>query len=132
MLRAIALAPLALLAIAAAPAAKAPAVDPRLKAEFAASDTDGNGKLSQAEVRARVARMDAGKSRLTAEQASALADRLFAAADANHDGGVTPAEMQAAFRATARRYDTNGDGTVSIAERKAARAAITAEARGGR
>ena len=124
MNRYLSLLPLALLATAASAADKAPPVDSRLKAEFAASDTDKNGKLSRAEIRARVGRMDAGRTRLSPEQAQTLADRLFTLADRNRDGGITPTEMQGMFQAMAQRYDTNHDGTVSIAERKAARAAV--------
>ena len=120
------------LALLAAPATahKAPAVDPRLKAEFDATDTDRDGTLSRAEIRARVARMDAGKTQLSQAQATSYADRLFTLADANKDEKLTPAEMQALFRAMAMRYDTNHDGVVSLAERQAARRAVTAEAKG--
>ena len=109
---------------------KAAAVDPRLMAEFKASDTNGDGVLDRREVDARVQRMAAGSKRLTPAQADKLTDRYFAMTDANGNGKVTPAEMQAAFRAMASRYDTNGDGVVSLAERAAARATMEAEAKG--
>ncbi|SFP78386.1 EF-hand domain-containing protein [Sphingomonas rubra] len=110
--------------------AKAAAVDPRLMAEFKASDTNKDGVLDRQEVDARVKRMAAGSKRLTPAQADKLTDRYFTLADANRNGKITPVEMQALLRAVASRYDTNGDGTVSLAERAAARAAIAAEAKG--
>lgn len=106
------------------------AVDPRLLAEFRASDTNGDGVLDRPEVDARVKRMAAGSKRLTPAQADKLTDRYFALTDADRDGRITPVEMQAAFRAVASRYDTNGDGVVSLAERAAARQAIEAEGKG--
>ena len=109
---------------------KAAAVDPRLTAEFKASDTNGDGVLDRREVDARVQRMAAGSKRLTPAQADKLTDRYFAMTDANGNGKITPAEMQTALRAMAIRYDTNGDGVVSLAERAAARAAMEAEAKG--
>ncbi len=110
----------------AAPAA----VDPRLMAEFKASDTNKDGVLDRQEVDVRVKRMAAGSKRLTPAQADTLTARYFALTDADKNGKVTPAEMQRAFRAVANRYDANGDGTISLAERAAARAAIAAEAKG--
>lgn len=133
MLRPLILTALALTALVPAVATaadRAPAIDPRLQAEFRASDTNNNGTLSRAEMRVRVSHMNTSRTGLTPAQATTLADRLFTQADRDGDGGVSPAEMQAAFRATARRYDTNGDGVVSLAERQAARAAITAESKG--
>lgn len=97
------------------------AVSPRVKAEFAASDTNKDGFLSRAEVQARVRRMDVGASRMSPDQVQMLAAAWFAKADANGDAKVSPAEMQRLLGAIARRYDTNGDGTVSVAERAAAR-----------
>lgn len=117
-------------ATTAAAAEKASAIEPHLRSEFDLTDTNHNGVLSEAEVRARIARMGAGAARLTPAQASTFAHRLFARADADRNGGVTPAEFQTAFRATARRYDTNGDGVVSVAERERARAALSSAASG--
>lgn len=121
--------PLLLLAtpVLAQPAKKpalAATVDPRLKAEFAKSDTNKDGVLSRAEVDARIERMNVGKTKVPPERSRMLAAVWFARADANKDGKVTPFEMQKLFRAMAQKYDTNGDGVVSIEERAAARAAI--------
>lgn len=114
---------------ATAKATKAAAIDPRLLAEFKASDANRDGVLDRQEVDARVKRMAAGSKRLTPDQADKLTDRYFAMTDANGNGKITPAEMQAALRAVASRYDTNHDGVVSLAERAAARQAIEAEAK---
>ena len=105
----------------------AAAISPRVAAEFKASDTNGDGVLTRAEVQARVARMDAGRARLTPAKAQMLASAWFGSADANRDGKVTPAEMQGLLVAMARRYDSNGDGVVSVSERQAARAATLKE-----
>ena len=71
-----------------------------------------------------VARMDVGKTQMPAAKAKAMADAWFNTADANHDGKVSPAEMQGLFRAIASRYDLNHDGVISLDERAAARAAV--------
>jgi len=118
--------PLALLPLllAAAPAIAADKVDPKIRAEFDRSDLNHDGVLSRAEVEARVDRMDVGKTKMPAAKAKAIAGAFFTTADANHDGKVTPGEMQGLFRALASRYDTNHDGVVSLDERAAARAAV--------
>lgn len=105
----------------------AAAVSPRVAAEFKASDANGDGALSRAEVLARVKRMDVGSTRMSPEQVEMLASAWFARTDANRDGKVTPAEMQRLLTAIARRYDANGDGVVSVSEREAARAATLNE-----
>jgi len=117
----LALLPLFLLAT---PALAADKVDPKLRAEFDKSDLNHDGFLSRAEVMARVNRMDVGKQKMPAGKAQAIAGAFFNTADANHDGKVSPVEMQGLFRALASRYDTNHDGVVSLEERAAARAAV--------
>ncbi|MCI1141534.1 EF-hand domain-containing protein [Sphingomonas sp. WKB10] len=99
-------------------------IDPRIKADFDKTDTNHDGFISRAEVDARVARMDVGKTQMPAAKAKAMADAWFNTADANHDGKVSPAEMQGLFRAIASRYDLNHDGVISLDERAAARAAV--------
>ena len=108
------------------------AVSPRVAAEFKASDTNRDGFLSRAEVGARTGRMDVGATKMSPQQVAMLTDTLFARADANRDGKLSASEMQRMLTATARRYDTNGDGVVSIAEREAARAATLNEVRAAR
>ncbi|MGP7796313.1 EF-hand domain-containing protein [Sphingomonas sp. CLY1604] len=117
----LALLPLFLLAT---PALAADKVDPKLRAEFDKSDLNHDGFLSRAEVEARVDRMDVGKQKMAPGKAKAIAGAFFNTADANHDGKVSPVEMQGLFRALASRYDTNHDGVVSLEERAAARAAV--------
>lgn len=116
-----------------APGAKTvAAVSPRVKAEFAASDTNKDGFLSRAEVQARVQRMDVGATRMSTDKVQMLASAWFTQADGNGDGKVSPAEMQRLLRAIAGRYDTNGDGVVSVAERQAARRQTLSEVGAGR
>ena len=122
--------PVALLlaALPALAAATPAAIDPKLKAEFAASDTNKDGWLSRKEVVARTVRMRVKGGPTSPEQMKALGELWFARADANHDNKVTPAEMQGAFIAAFNRYDTNHDGRISEAERMAAKAHAAAEA----
>jgi len=116
-----------LLLLSAAPAA-AQAIDPKIRAEFDKTDANHDGVLTRAEIDARVARMDVGKTKMPPGKAKQISGAWFMTADANHDGKVTPAEMQGLFRALASRYDTNHDGVVSIEERAAARAAVAGPA----
>ena len=81
---------------------------------FKMMDTDGDGKISRAEH-------------------AAAAQQMFAQCDANHDGVVTAAEMDAAMalkgdkptkhdKTSAEKIqviDQNGDGQLTIAEHKA-------------
>ncbi|MCP3735069.1 EF-hand domain-containing protein [Sphingomonas sp. RP10(2022)] len=126
--RSLSLLPLLLLAT---PALAADKVDPKIKADFDKTDTNHDGFLTRAEVDARVARMDVGKAKMPAGKAKAIAGAWFNTADANHDGKVSPAEMQGLFRALASRYDTNHDGVISLDERAAARAAVLGGAGAG-
>lgn len=84
-------------------------------ARFAATDTDGNGALSRAEIEARMlANQD--------ERRVKFLDRMFDRRDANADGQLTLDEM--ASDRTARmfeRADENGDGQISRAEYDAAK-----------
>ena len=141
MLRSLLLAAVALVAIqspalaqnkpATKPGAKTvAAVSPRVAAEFKASDTNKDGFLSRAEIQARVRRMDVGKTKMSPGQVEMLSQSLFARADINKDNKLSPPEMQRSLVAMARRYDTNGDGVVSMAERQAARSATLAEVQG--
>jgi hypothetical protein len=96
--------------------------DPRVAAEFKARDLNHDGVLSRAEVAASIARMQAGKSQMGADQTQALTDLFFLHADANDDGKITLPEMQGLMVAVAARADTNHDGVVSVAEQRAAQA----------
>ena len=102
-----------------------------LDAEFAASDTNRDGVLTRAEIDARTARMHVAGGRVAPADVKRLGDIWFARADANGDARITKAEMATMMAALASRYDTNHDGTVSVAERKAARAAAMAELQAG-
>lgn len=114
----------------ATPSLAADRIDPKIRAEFDKTDANKDGVLTRAEIDARVARMDVGKAKMPPGKAKAISGAWFNTADANHDGKVTPNEMQGLFRALASRYDTNHDGVVSLDERAAARAAVIAPAAG--
>lgn len=108
-----------------------------------AADTDGNGELTLAEVRAhaaqRFARMDAnGDGKIDAADREARHAEHFAKVDTDGDGELSPAEMKAAREARmekraermedrrARRFerlDSDNSGGVSEAELRAAREA---------
>ncbi len=79
--------------------------------EFAASDTNHDGALSRAEVKARIIQMGTGAKKIDPVHADRLAGLWFDRADANKDGKVTQKEAQALLAATFDRYE---------AERKAA------------
>jgi Ca2+-binding EF-hand superfamily protein len=114
----------------ATPSLAADKIDPKIRAEFDKTDANKDGVLTRAEIDARVARMDVGKAKMAPGKAKAISGAWFNTADANHDGKVTPNEMQGLFRALASRYDTNHDGVVSLDERAAARAAVVGPAAG--
>jgi len=92
--------------------------------QFNAMDKDHNGLVTREEMRA------AGKERMDARAAE-----RFKKLDANGDGGVTQAEIDAARqKGEAERFkklDTNGDGKLSQAEMDAGRKAMM-ERRPGR
>lgn len=96
----------------------------KFKAEFAASDTNKDGVLTEAEVQARIQRMRAGKTKTDPVHAKRLAGLWFANADANKDGKVTEAEGQALLIATMNRYDANRDGKIGTGEKAQAKKAI--------
>ncbi|KQM64172.1 hypothetical protein ASE75_09205 [Sphingomonas sp. Leaf17] len=96
----------------------------KFRAEFAASDTNKDGLLTQAEVQARIQRMRAGKTKTDPVHAKRLAGLWFSNADANKDGKVTEAEGQALLVATMDRYDANRDGKVGTGEKAQAKKAI--------
>ena len=73
-----------------------------------AADTDGDGKVSRAEVTA-TARNGRDPS------------RRFDAMDGDHDGYLEPAEIQAALTRRFHRFDRDGDGLLTPDERMAGR-----------
>lgn len=84
----------------------------RLQAEFGRLDTNKDGQLSQAEFLG------------AAPQPAALVANMgktIAALDKNKDGKVTADEFRAPQMAVFDRLDTNKDGSLSLAERQAAR-----------
>ena len=130
MNRALILAALTLPALALTQVAPAAAQETRksaetkLDGEFAASDTNHDGFLSQAEVLARMSNMKvAGGKKLDPAQAKKIAALFMARADTNKDGKVSEAESQALMTKVFSRYDLNHDGRVDGQEAAAARAA---------
>ncbi|MBB3880962.1 EF-hand domain-containing protein [Sphingomonas pseudosanguinis] len=73
--------------------------------EFKARDTNKDGALFKAEVKAAILRMGAGKQKIDAVHAQRLADLWFEKADANKDGKVTEAEAQALLSRTFDEYE---------------------------
>lgn len=64
-----------------------------------------------------------GKDGMMRGDRAARAQQRFEAADADKDGRLTPAEMQAAREARFAKADANGDGELSLEELDAARKA---------
>lgn len=93
-------------------------------------DTNGDGRITQAEidaaVNARFARFDANKDgRLSLDEFQALwADltrpamvRAFQFMDPDGDASVTKAEVDERFGRLVQRFDRNGDGALSLDDR---------------
>jgi hypothetical protein len=113
---------------------------------FTKMDADKNGSISRAEFDAHHQNMtsggmapppmaghggmkrkhmghgEGGKGRM-----GRMEDRLFGMADANKDGIVTEAEATQAALARFDKVDTDKDGSINDAERKAAREMMRAE-----
>jgi len=94
------------------------------------ADTNGDGKISQAEFTAmmdqRFARLDKnGDGFITADELGDMAGRGpgggVMAADADHDGKVSHAEYNAQAAARFARFDANHDGQITPDEMNAAR-----------
>ena len=79
---------------------------------FARLDLDGDGRVTQDELSAAETAAPAGGNATAARQG----DSGFARADANRDGVVTRAEMQAQTRERFKRLDANKDGVVTREE----------------
>ncbi|WP_343526224.1 EF-hand domain-containing protein [Sphingomonas sp.] len=73
--------------------------------EFKARDTNHDGVLTKAEVKAAIMRMGNGQKQIDAVHAGRLADLWFAKADANQDGKVTEKEAQALLSRTFDEYE---------------------------
>lgn len=85
----------------------------RQTARLMAADTDGDGRISRAEM-AALATMGAGKG-------GQDPSRRFDAMDTNHDGYLDKDEIRAAFEKRFHRMDLNGDGILTPEERMAGR-----------
>jgi Ca2+-binding EF-hand superfamily protein len=125
------LVPLALLALATPALAQETRASAKAKlaGEFEASDRNGDGFLSPAEVEARMRRMKVASGKtLDATHAKRVAALFIARADRNKDGKISAAESQALMGAVFNRYDLNRDGKVDGEEAAKARAATGAVA----
>ena len=87
------------------------AIQQQVTQEFTRLDTDKNGQLSQAEFRAA-----ARPVKIDPKAATEAMNNL----DANKDGKISAEEYRRPILAQFDRFDTNKDGTLSEAERKAA------------
>ncbi|WP_206241245.1 EF-hand domain-containing protein [Novosphingobium terrae] len=82
----------------------------RQTARIMAADTDGDGRISKAEMMAAGA---GGKG----EKAGGNPERRFDRMDTNHDGYLDKDEIRAALTARFQRMDRNGDGVLTPDER---------------
>ena len=73
--------------------------------EFKARDTNHDGVLTKAEVKAAIMKMGNGKKQIDPVHAQRLTDLWFDKADANKDGKVTEAEAQALLSLTFDEYE---------------------------
>ncbi len=73
--------------------------------EFKARDTNHDGALTKAEVKAAIMKMGNGQKKIDDVHAGRLADLWFGKADANKDGKVTEAEAQALLSRTFDEYE---------------------------
>lgn len=90
---------------------------------FAKLDSDADGQLSEAELKAMHAARASHRGK-HAERRAERRERRFVTADANGDGRVTLAEAQAPVLARFDRADTDGDGIVTPEERRSAHQAM--------
>jgi hypothetical protein len=106
----------------------------RLAERFAKLDTDGSGGVSEAEMEAgkdqmREKRGKRGKRGDRAgggKRGGGKAMRMLRQADTNGDKAISRAEFDTAMAQRFAKMDSDGDGNVTEAERKAARDAIRA------
>ena len=90
----------------------------RQMARLMAADTDGDGRISRAEM-AAVAGMSRGNG---ANRGGHDPERRFDAMDTNHDGYLDKDEIRIALEQRFHRMDLNGDGILTPEERMAGRA----------
>lgn len=95
----------------------------RVKERFTRLDTDGNGSLSLEEFTAgREMRGKRGEGMRDHHGKRGQGMHMMGKmADTNNDGTITRAEFDAGVQAHFAKMDANGDGTVTVEERQAAR-----------
>lgn len=94
----------------------------RQTARIMAADTDGDGRVSKAEMQAAGA---GGKGQ------GANPERRFDRMDTNHDGYLDKDEIRAALTARFQRMDRNGDGVLTPDERMGQRGGGRRAGQGG-
>lgn len=92
---------------------------------FAKIDTNGDGSISKSEFEAMPAMRDGKRGERRHDMHGKRGGRdgmpmMGRMADTNHDGVITRAEFDAGVAAHFAKVDTDGDGTITDAERKAA------------
>jgi Ca2+-binding EF-hand superfamily protein len=117
-------------------------VQVQVQANFARLDANHDGFVTREEAEAGRAAREAGAPAAGARRGgfrsggagtmfARFGGRGFDEMDANHDGKVSLAEVNAFADAIFVRFDTNKDGTISPEERQAAREAFRAARQGG-
>lgn len=86
--------------------------------KFVALDGDGDGSVTQAEWEAAVAAFRAEHGMSDSEDSSQHHDGWFAKLDKDSDGSVNRDEFDAAAERMFTRFDRNGDGVLTDADRK--------------
>ena len=106
---------------AAAPTLTRAQLTQKVEADFKASDANGDGKISKAEIQAALQRRATQATAIVHQQQQAEFNKL----DTNKDGKLTLAEYQAGTQLTLRpeavnrrlqQLDTNKDNSVTLAE----------------
>ncbi|WP_068090315.1 EF-hand domain-containing protein [Novosphingobium rosa] len=96
----------------------------RQTARIMAADTDGDGRVSKAEMMAAASGGKGGEARGNPE-------RRFDRMDTNHDGYLDKDEIRAALTQRFQRMDRNGDGVLTPDERVGQRGGGRANQGGG-
>ena len=89
---------------------------------FLRMDTDGDGRVTAAEMDAAQARMPGGTP-----APAVTSDDKIRAIDADHDGVITASEHESGSRGMFTKMDVDGDGNLTVAEMQAGHQQLTGE-----